>query len=316
MSPLAPAGLLTRWALFAAVILVLGAAAFRFLVLRRRHVLQAAAAGGFGDALEIRTARLATIGACLGLIASVCRLPLQMSELRDPAEPFMPQLLALGLHTEWGIVWGCQVLLMLVAALAFASAARGARAWTGAAVIAVLLIPTLSLSGHAFGSEHLTTLAVVSDLVHVIAASAWLGAMVVLLASVSLIHRDRHRTSDPADGPARDACAGIVVASYSPLALWSASLIVLTGIVASWLHLGTWAALWQSRYGVTLLVKVSAVALMAGMGALNWKREGPALAQSGDVAPIRRSIRREVILGLLVLLVTAALVVTPEPGSE
>lgn len=147
-----------------------------------------------------------------------------------------------------------------------------------------------------------------ADLLHVLAAGAWLGAMVMLLGSLTLIQRDAAASSP--------SLAFTIVSSYSPMALGAASLILATGLVASWLHLGTVAALWQSRYGVTLLVKMTVVAAMAATGARNWKREGPALAQSGDAGPIRRSVRTEVLLGLLVLLVTAALVLTAEPGAE
>src|SRR5437868_12592642 len=105
MSPLAPAGLLTRWALLAAVLLLVGAAVYRFLVLVRPAVRAAVLQSGFSDAFDLRTARLATMGACLGLVAAVSRLPLQMSELRDESLPLLPQLTTLGLHTEWGLVW-------------------------------------------------------------------------------------------------------------------------------------------------------------------------------------------------------------------
>jgi putative copper resistance protein D len=290
------------------VLLLVGAAAFRFLVLGRGSVRAAVLASGLNGALDTRTARLATMGAWLGLIAAACRFPLQVSELRDETEPLLPQLTALGLHTEWGLVWICQVALMLAAALVYAAAARGRRSWLAAAAVSALLIPTLSFSGHAIGSERLTALAVIADLLHVFAAGAWLGAMVMLLGSLTLIRGDVAASSP--------ALAFTIVAAYSPMALGAASLILATGLVASWLHLGTVAALWQSRYGVTLLVKTTAVAAMAAIGARNWKREGPALAKSGDAAPIRRSVRTEVLLGLVVLLVTAALVVTAEPGAE
>ncbi|HEY2805599.1 MAG TPA: CopD family protein [Gemmatimonadales bacterium] len=316
MNPLAPAGLVDRWALFAAVLVVVGAAAFRFLVLRRASVRQATAVSGRGDALEIHTARLATMGACLGLLASVSRLPLQFSELYDNASPIFPQLTALGLHTEWGLVWGCQVLLMFSAALAYTAAARGRRGWLLAALIAVPLAATLSLSGHALGSERLTVLAVASDIVHVVGASAWLGSMILLLRSLMLVHKGFSRESDPPASVSPGILAAAIVVAYSPLALTSASLVLLSGIVASWLHLGSLAALWQSRYGLTLVVKLVAVGVMTATGAVNWRKLGPALVKSGETAPIHRSIRLEVILGVMVLLVTAVLVVTPEPGSE
>ena len=76
------------------------------------------------------------------------------------------------------------------------------------------------------------------------------------------------------------------------------------------------SALWQSRYGRTLLLKLGAVLLMASAGAWNWRRAGPALGGGGSIQPMRRSVAAELLVGALVVLATAILVVTPPPGEE
>ena len=298
MSATALLGVLVRWILFAAVLGTTGAAAFRFLVLRR------VPDGEFRAAAELRAAAMATVLATLGVVAVLARLPLQVLELRDATVPLMPQVQQLGFHTMWGAVWSYQLITLIVAAIGFASAQQGGgRGWTAATIASVLAAASPSLAGHAIGSERLTTLAVASDVLHVLAASAWLGGMLFLLGSLALARG--------VSGVAAD-----VVSRYSSVALASAGLVVLTGGFATWLHVGTLHELWQSRYGLTLCAKLVCVLLMAGAGAWNWRTAGPRLAQSGDVRPMWRSVRFELWWGLAVILATAVLVAVPEPGME
>ncbi len=306
MSP-AILGAAVRWILFAAVLVSTGAAAFRFAVMGRLTP-------GDTDALALhqrvmsRAAGLAAVAAAVGLGAALARLPLQFAELGDNTIPMLPQVTALTMHTTWGAAWFYQVAALIAACGAFITARRGGTvAWCAAALFAVLAAASPAFSGHAIGSERLMMLAVAADVLHVCGAAAWLGAMVVLFASLALVQRD---------AGAGASLARAMVSAFSPLALGSALLVLVTGLLASWLHLGTVSALWQSRYGKTLIFKLAAVGLMTLAGALNWRKHGPELQKTGQIGPMRRSIRWELLVGALVVLATAILVVTPEPGQE
>jgi len=295
MSLLALAGVVDRWLLFAAVLISTGAAAFRVLV------------SGHADedargALAARVARLGMMAAVVALIAALGRLPLQLIELRDPDSPLGPQARALITATMWGKAWIGQLIFAALAAGGFGLARRGrVSSWAIAVIAALCLAATPAFSGHAIGSERWPSLAVVADALHVMGAGMWLGAMVALFAGMA-------KTDSPD--------AQRLVAAFSPLALGAAALVGTTGVFASWLHLGGLHFLWQSRYGTMLLLKLGAVALMGGAGAFNWRRAGPALRRTGQIGPMRRSIGAELAIGALVLLATAALVVTPPPGEE
>jgi putative copper export protein len=314
VTPIALAGVAARWTLFAAVLVCTGAAVFHFLVLARLprdegHELMR-------TLLQRRTARLGAAAANLAVLAVLCRFPLEVAELRDESQPLIPQLRALGLHTTWGAVWLCQLLVAAGTVAAFVSARRGrAGGWRAAAVFGVLLAASPAFSGHAIGSERLTALAVAFDALHVIGASAWLGTMVALLAALSLVQRQARLAESESDGAAVQAAA-LLVARFSPVALAAAAVVITTGLFASWLHLGTLAALWQSRYGRFLAAKLAAVGIMAGVGVFNWRRAGPALRERGAVEPMRRSVGVEIAVGAVVLLATAVLVATPQPGEE
>lgn len=289
------AGALDRWLLFAAVLVSTGAAAFRVL-LSGRASREAQAA------LAHRAASLGMKAGWALLLAALGRLPLQAMDLRDPDSPLWPQISALVTGTMWGTAWIWQLILAAIVALAFGFARRGRGwAWTLAVVASLGLAATPAFSGHAIGSERWPALAVAADALHVIGAGTWLGAMVVLFAGIA--------QTDLTD-------AQRLIAAFSPLALGAAILAGITGLFASWLHLGSLHFLWQSRYGTRLLLKLGAVGLMAIVGAFNWRRAGPALQQSGQIGPMRRSIRAELVVGALVLLATAVLVVTPPPGEE
>lgn len=302
MPSLALLGATLRWFLFAAVLVSTGAAAFRFLVVPR---LRSAESSLLSQLLH-RAARIGGTAADVALLAIIGRLPLQLAELRDPDMPVMPQLRALLFETSWGKVWWAQIVIAGLLAVGFLVARKGSRAgWPMAGLLALALCCTPALSGHAIGSERLPTLAVVLDVAHVIAASLWLGAMFLLAAALTVVQR----AGDGATGSA-------LVDAFSPVALFAAASVAVTGLGSSYLHIGAVPDLWRSRYGRTLLLKLAAVGAVVGAGYLNWRRNGPALRNSGEIQPMRRSVRLELALGALVLIATAVLVATPPPGSE
>jgi putative copper export protein len=90
----------------------------------------------------------------------------------------------------------------------------------------------------------------------------------------------------------------------------------MTGVAAAWLHLGTLPALWQSAYGRTLLIKLAVLTLVVATGAYNWRVVRPFLNRNGNTAISRlhRSATLEIIIGAVVIAITAILVATPTPN--
>jgi copper transport protein len=112
-----------------------------------------------------------------------------------------------------------------------------------------------------------------------------------------------------------DAATAGLVRAFSPTALAFAGVVVATGLLASWLHLGSFAALWQSVYGRILLLKLALLVVVFGAGAYNWLRVRPALGAPPAAARLRRSAAVELATAAAVLAVTAALVSTPPPAE-
>jgi putative copper export protein/methionine-rich copper-binding protein CopC len=296
-----------RWLQFTALLLVLGAVAFRFAVLRflrDRHPFDAPLA------VDVRAgaARIGLWGAATLALTAVLRLLAQSYALHGASNALDPSLVgAMLVRTLWGWGWLLQLLGVLLAVAGFMQARRGG-GWALATAGALALAVTPALSGHAAAVPDITGLTIAADALHVIGAGGWLGSLLVLIgigvpAALRLDESQR--------GPA----VADLVNAFSPTALIFAGLVGLTGVLAAWVHLGSIAALWQTAYGKTLLVKLAVLSVVAGTGAYNWLRVRPALGNVEGGRRIRRSGTTELAVGVVVLLVTAVLVATPT-GKE
>ncbi|MEA2766886.1 MAG: hypothetical protein QOK07_3290, partial [Gemmatimonadaceae bacterium] len=144
--------------------------------------------------------------------------------------------------------------------------------------------------------------------VHILAASTWLGTLLVLTL-IGIRGVIRSATS----GPARAQLIADLVNSFSPLALIAASIVAITGATTAWLHLKRISSLWTTSYGVALDIKLVFVLIVLVLGAWNWRRVRPSLGGEGSELTIRRSARMELTFAALVLIATSVLVTLPSP---
>ena len=144
--------------------------------------------------------------------------------------------------------------------------------------------------------------------VHILAASTWLGTLLVL-ALIGI--RGVIRSSSV--GIQRAELVADLVNSFSPLALVAASIVAITGATTAWLHLKRLSALWTTSYGLALAVKLLLVLGVVTLGAWNWRRVKPSLGAEGSEETLRRSATMELTFGALVLIATSVLVTLPSP---
>jgi copper transport protein len=144
--------------------------------------------------------------------------------------------------------------------------------------------------------------------VHVLAASTWLGTLLVL-ALVGIRGLIRSNSS----GAQRAGLVADLVNSFSPLALTASAIVAITGATTAWLHLKRISALWTTSYGIALMIKLVFVLIVVVLGAWNWKRVRPTLGSEGTEHIIRRSATMELTFAALVLLATSVLVTLPSP---
>ena len=300
-----PGYVLIRWVTFAALLGVLGAACYNLLVLPlawRRAGLRAGT-GTYGRS----SSTVGLIAAVLLLVAAFARLAAQSFAVHGTGAAFDPDRVGVLLSgTLWGTGWILQVTAGLIAAFAFLAGRRGGpRARVVAALAALVLAFTPALSGHAAAVERLAPLPILADGLHVLAAGAWLGTLLVLLL---VAVRPRVRAQQPEHLPLRS-----LVEAFSATALLFATVLVATGVVSAAFHLPSIPALWESRYGRVLLLKGGVLLPVFATGAYNWLRVRPAVSDGAGVASLRRSGWTELAVATLVLLVTAVLVATPTP---
>jgi copper transport protein len=297
---------LIRWAQFLALLLVVGAVAFRWLVLRR------AARPPIDDAVRrdgaARARRLASVGAIVLACSAVARLIAQWVALRvDAVAPSAMPLVRVIRESSWGYAWQLEMemLAVLVVGLLVASRRRGDTVgWAIAALAAIGLSVVPALSGHAAASP--LPLSILFDALHVLAAGGWMGGLCMLLAAGLPATR-------LAPEPERGAAMAAMVNAFSPTALAFAGVVVFTGVNAAWRNIETSDNLFGTSYGRVLLFKLAALGVAALIGLYNWKRARPALALTGDAAAIRRAMRAELAAGVVILLITAVLVALPTP---
>ena len=288
---------LARTFSFVGLLVLIGATAFRMLVLPRARVINS----------DIR-ARMEQSAAVLGVATSVlvifgafARVYLE-SEMMS-AMPGMQtmSMTDMAMHTRWGLALRLEIGAALAALVSFGLAARRFRgAWLVAGVAAIVLAVTPALAGHAAASPRFTSLMITSDFLHVLGGASWLGNLLcVMLIGVPI--------ALTLEGAERWQTVASLVNAFSPVALASAAVVGASGVIASWVHLEHLSALWQTAYGQVLVLKLALVAITLMIGAYNFRRVQPQLLNEGGSTRLRLSAAFELSVGFLIVLVTGFL---------
>jgi putative copper export protein len=279
---------LTEFVSFVGYFLAIGAVGFRFGIVRRVRGMTEEA---HGILRADNAARLGLLGVLLLALAALGGPYLQAIANHKTFAESLPKNLA---------PFEFKLAMLALALIGFALVrATPSLGWILAAlgVLCVVLQPVYT--GKLAGKV---------NAVHVLAASTWLGTLLVL-AIVGI----RGVVSTASPGQQRAVLVADLVNSFSPLALTAATIVALTGATTAWLHLKRLSALYTSSYGITLMIKLLLVLIVATLGAWNWKRVRPSLGVEGSEAAIRRSSRMELTFAALVLIVTSVLVTLPSP---
>ncbi len=174
-------------------------------------------------------------------------------------------------------------------------------------VLAMIALASLAWNGHAGASE--ATLGFVhrtSDIVHLVAASVWIAALVMFSRLLLLDCRTRETLGSALAALDRFSRFGAIVVGA----------IVVTGIVNLLAIVGTdgFFAAFMTDYGRLLLLKLALFSGMLGLAALNRWRFVPGARVMVDagmhgaaVRRLRGAVMTETVLGVLVLATVAIL---------
>jgi putative copper resistance protein D len=223
-------------------------------------------------------------------------------------------------ETDFGYAW--MVRFVMAGLLAAMLPRFGPPPWSGSRgrsaagiVLSAGLIGTLAWAGHgAAGSDLEGAVHLAADILHLIAAAAWGGALVPLALLLHVARRD--------PGEASAAIARTAVLRFSPLGISSVGTLVASGAANTWVLAGSVPALLDTDYGRLLLVKVALFLVMLAFGAINRLWLAPHLVHAASpsaAAHALRQIERNSLIetGLAaVIIAIVALLGTLPPGLE
>ncbi len=175
--------------------------------------------------------------------------------------------------------------------------------WT-ATVLAGAAVATQAGHGHAWAMQDGPSWLLLSSVLHLLAAGAWLGGLLPLLVLVAGACRDN---------------AALASARFSALGSVCVVLLAGTAIFQATVLIGTVPGLIGTTYGLVALTKLAGLLALLGFAARNRFRLTPALG--GDVrgaakARLVRSIAIETAVGLLVVLAAGLLTSLPPSMHE
>jgi copper transport protein len=243
------------------------------------------------------TALLWTAGA-LALLASMMQISLQGAYAtgRTLSGAFEPSLWRAVLRTRTGNAWLIRSLAITALLGIVATRSRRDRlAWRVAAVGAsIAVLVAVAFGGHG-ANGRAPVLGTVATVVHVAAASIWVGGLVMLVVVLF-----------DAGAPRSD-----VAQRFSRLALWSVGVVGVTGTIQALRQVGGFDAVGSTRYGKLLILKVAVVALvfLSAMMSRRVVRVGrPSV--DGALNSLRWTVASEVVGAAAVLVLTSLLVNT------
>lgn len=250
---------------------------------------------------EAGSARPLVLGAwaLFGLLLVAGTVDLALYAVRASGQSFGLALFSEALfETRMGRIWLARTGLGLVAVLLVARAARSGRRgyWWGALGAGGGMLVTLSLQSHAAAEGGFLPL--VSNWLHVVAGSVWMGG---LLGFPLLL-------LGPLRKPATERAELLrgVVRRFSRVATVAVMVIVATGVHAVLLNVPDAATLVSTPYGRALVMKLGLFVLLLAAGGINLIDRG--------AGPFGRMVGAELVLAFGIFLAAGFLTVLPPSG--
>jgi copper transport protein len=250
---------------------------------------------GLPRALLVVAWALAAIGICVMTAAAADSVGVSLGSMLSTAtgRPLVQQAASIG-------VAGVGVGLYLGAR---ARALKRAATWVVSAAAAATMLFHAG-AGHAGAARSWRWFDVGVQFVHIVATGLWIGGLVWLLLSIRRL-----------DGDARTRA----ISRFSSFAGVNLAVVVATGVARELDELGgpgNLSALFDTSFGIALLVKLGLFVLLVLFAARNRFRNIPRLEsdQSG-ARSVARTVSAEVLVAVAILGVTGALSQLPPPAS-
>jgi copper resistance protein D len=207
-------------------------------------------------------------------------------------------------QTQFGLVFEIRVVLAIILAGCLVYDRLPLARWLALAA-ALGLTAAIAWTGHAgatpgeTGILHLT-----ADVLHLIAAAAWLGGLVSLAQFLGETRRE----------PALASFARDVTRRFSVLGIAAVGTLLLSGSVNAWILVSSTNALLVTGYGQLLMLKICMFVIMFGFAAVNRLWLTPRLVAARQSAPqpdplrqLARNSTIEIALGLVIYAIVGVL---------
>jgi putative copper resistance protein D len=327
------ADVILRGAILVLASLVLGGVVWTRLILRARP--GAVPAGPVALALRV-------VAAAAGLVtlAQTATLLVALTELRTP----VGWPLAAFLQTTFAAAALVRIALGLAVgflALHLSRQAAGSVAWHALGAGALALVLSSAVLSHAVARVDDRGLLLLLDAAHQLAAAVWIGGLAHLAWYAAFrarqVPRPRSVGADAAsagkgvgglfedvlgsgvsahtlgESPLSRRVAhgddAVVVRRFSTLAFASVVVLIVAGVLLTWLYVGQWAALVGTAYGIMVLSKVVLFLAILALAALNLR--AVRRASTGVDGRLLRFAEVELGLGITVLFAAASLTSLP-----
>ncbi len=305
---------------FAATIAVTGVSFFVVFV------LDPAARKAAGDPRTLKALRpplalIAWISLAFALASGAAWFVLTAASMsgQPVAEAMAPNILWTVLsQTDFGNAWLLRFVFACGLAAVFtrllsAQAAKPAWLKAAAVILSAAFVGGLAWAGHAIGGQGVEgVLHPVADVLHLIAAAAWLGTLVPLALLLGVAVNDA----------AALATARAATLRFSTLGIVSVGTLLCTGLVNTWYLVGSAPALTGTGYGRLLLIKIALFLTMVVIASVNRLELTDRLVEEQSPAAVndaRRKLRRnaaiEASIGVVIIAIVAQLGVLP-PASH
>ncbi|MFC2250337.1 copper homeostasis membrane protein CopD [Labrys portucalensis] len=275
-----------RFLHYAAAMVLFGASAF----------LAVLAPKELAGRLEARLRLLLMVAASLAATTTLAWLMLKTGEIGDGwADTLDPSLLASVLtDSSFGRAWQWRLAFAVCLPAAFL---LGEHRLTAIACCSGLLLASLALTGHAaMLSGWSGLLQRGNHMLHLLAAGAWLGALIPLLPCLAML-----------GNVPPSASAGQALRRFSTAGHVAVSLVVVTGIANTAFVLGHPPADWSSPYQALLAAKIGLVGVMTALALTNRYFLVPRirLARTRSLRLLGRLTVTELLLGAGVLVLVS-----------
>jgi copper transport protein len=180
-------------------------------------------------------------------------------------------------------------------------------------ILSLALIGTSTMIGHGAASEQI--LAIVLDYVHNLIASIWIGGIIffgfILLPTLSIL-----------DDKKKELLSLAVLPRFSIMIIISLGILIISGPTLLWFIESNVGLLVKSTYGNLILVKIAIASIMVGLGGYNQfviQKKAEKNIKSGLITvhkKLRRSLKIESALGIILLVVVALLTNGTLPAGE